>query len=252
VVASVVTDVAKRLWLLLAYGQRLIGVVLERSLVETPASRSNARRSERSFGSESSIKSSIPTAYWSFCKLLQQEKLRFARLLQSPLPDSNRRPPPYHGGSRIRAQFVEARQLGRGSRHGQTMRGNGAAAQAYSRGTSRAAGQVLVKHLASAGIAEIQRYLHEVVRSTSDGHGATGRAAAKFRKRVESLHSLHFEWPPGGVQGSRAETKARDLARSRPAVTPSYFQLTHSFARRGGPDRMGTLNGRLVPELSSD
>jgi len=31
VVASVVTDVAKRLWLLLAYGQRLIGVVLERS-----------------------------------------------------------------------------------------------------------------------------------------------------------------------------------------------------------------------------
>ena len=145
--------------------------MLERSLVETPASRSNARRSERSFGSESSIKSSIPTAYWSFCKLLQQEKLRFARLLQSPLPDSNRRPPPYHGGSRIRAQFVEARQLGRGSRHGQTMRGNGAAAQAYSRGTSRAAGQVLVKHLASAGIAEIQRYLHEVVRSTRTGTG---------------------------------------------------------------------------------
>jgi hypothetical protein len=103
--ASVVTDVAaKRLWLLLAYGQRLIGVVLERSLVETPASRSNARRSERSFGSESSIKSSIPTAYWSFCKLLQQEKPRFARLLQSPLPDSNRRPPPYHGATRREAR----------------------------------------------------------------------------------------------------------------------------------------------------
>ena len=93
VVASVVTDVAaKRLWVLLAYGQRLIGVALERSLVETPASPPNARRSERSFGSESSIKSSIPTAYWSFCKLLQQEKPRFARLLQSPLTDSNRRP----------------------------------------------------------------------------------------------------------------------------------------------------------------
>jgi hypothetical protein len=30
------------LWVLLAYGQRLIGVALERSLVETPASRSNA------------------------------------------------------------------------------------------------------------------------------------------------------------------------------------------------------------------
>jgi hypothetical protein len=27
---------AKRLWVQLAYGQRLIGVVLERSLVETP------------------------------------------------------------------------------------------------------------------------------------------------------------------------------------------------------------------------
>jgi hypothetical protein len=98
VVASVVTDVAaNRLWVLLAYGQRPIGVALERSLVETPTSRSNARRSEQSFGSESSIKSSIPTAYWSFCKLLQQEKPRFARLLQSPLADSNRRPPPYHG-----------------------------------------------------------------------------------------------------------------------------------------------------------
>src|SRR5829696_5094238 len=68
-VASVVTDVAaERLWVLLAYGQRLIGVALERRLVETPASRSNARRSARSFRSESSIKSSIPTAYWSFCK----------------------------------------------------------------------------------------------------------------------------------------------------------------------------------------
>src|SRR5215216_6318203 len=61
-VASVVTDVAaERSWVLLAYGQRLIGVALERRLVETPASRSNARRSERSFRSESSIKSSIPT-----------------------------------------------------------------------------------------------------------------------------------------------------------------------------------------------
>jgi hypothetical protein len=109
--ASVVTDVAaKRLWLLLAYGQRLIGVVLERSLVETPASRSNARRSERSFGSESSIKSSIPTAYWSFCKLLQQEKPRFAPLLQSPLPDSNRRPPPYHGRSPLKWVQLDAGQ----------------------------------------------------------------------------------------------------------------------------------------------
>jgi erythromycin esterase-like protein len=32
-------------------------------------------------------------AGWSFCKLLLQEKPRFARLLQSPLADSNRRPP---------------------------------------------------------------------------------------------------------------------------------------------------------------
>jgi hypothetical protein len=44
-----VTDVAaERLWVLLAYGQRLIGVALGRSLVDTPASRSNARRSARS------------------------------------------------------------------------------------------------------------------------------------------------------------------------------------------------------------
>jgi hypothetical protein len=98
VVASVVTDVAaKRLWVLLAYGQRLIGVALERSLVETPASRSNARRCERSFEPEGSITGSIPTAYWSSCNSSRPKKPRFARLLQSPLTDSNRRPPPYHG-----------------------------------------------------------------------------------------------------------------------------------------------------------
>src|SRR3954454_11161735 len=82
VVASVVTDVAaKRLWVLLAYGQRLIGVALERSLVETPASRSNARRCERSFEPEGSITGSIPTAYWSSCNSSRPKKPRCARLL---------------------------------------------------------------------------------------------------------------------------------------------------------------------------
>jgi hypothetical protein len=56
-----------------------------------------------------------------------------------------------------------------------------------SRGTSRAAGQVLVKHLASAGSLKFQHYLHEVVPSTSDGHGTAGRAAATFRERVDEL-----------------------------------------------------------------
>jgi hypothetical protein len=48
---------------------------------------------EAAFESESSINGSIPTAYWSACKLLRLKKRRFARLLQSPLTDSNRRPP---------------------------------------------------------------------------------------------------------------------------------------------------------------
>jgi hypothetical protein len=45
---------------------------------------------------ESSRNGSIPTAYWKPCKCVRPKKPRFARLLQSPLTDSNRRPPPYH------------------------------------------------------------------------------------------------------------------------------------------------------------
>jgi hypothetical protein len=45
---------------------------------------------------EGSITGSIPTAYWSSCKSSRQKTPRFARLLQSPLTDSNRRPPPCH------------------------------------------------------------------------------------------------------------------------------------------------------------
>jgi hypothetical protein len=45
---------------------------------------------------EGSIKGSIGTAYWRSCKFSPNEKRQFAALLQSPLTDSNRRPPPYH------------------------------------------------------------------------------------------------------------------------------------------------------------
>jgi hypothetical protein len=54
--------------------------------------------------SESSINGSIPTAYWSSCKPMPEKKRRFPALLQSPLPDSNRRPPPYHGGFALRGR----------------------------------------------------------------------------------------------------------------------------------------------------
>jgi hypothetical protein len=47
---------------------------------------------------EGSIKGSTRIAYWRSCKRLGQKERRFAALLQSPLADSNRRPPPYHGG----------------------------------------------------------------------------------------------------------------------------------------------------------
>jgi hypothetical protein len=45
---------------------------------------------------EGSIKGSTGTAYWRSCKSSPNEKRQFAALLQSPLADSNRRPPPYH------------------------------------------------------------------------------------------------------------------------------------------------------------
>jgi hypothetical protein len=48
---------------------------------------------------EGSIKGSTGTAYWRSCKSSPNKKRQFAALLQSPLMDSNRRPPPYHGGS---------------------------------------------------------------------------------------------------------------------------------------------------------
>jgi hypothetical protein len=48
---------------------------------------------------EGSIKGSIPTARCGSCKWTRKKKPRFAGLLQSPLTDSNRRPPPYHGTS---------------------------------------------------------------------------------------------------------------------------------------------------------
>jgi ribonuclease HI len=47
---------------------------------------------------EGSIKGSIPTARWRSCKFARNNKRRFAAFLQSPLTDSNRRPPPYHFG----------------------------------------------------------------------------------------------------------------------------------------------------------
>jgi hypothetical protein len=64
-----------------------------------------AGKSGRS-GPESSINGSIPTAHWISCKLTGRKRPGFAGPLQSPLTDSNRRPPPYHaiqtatGGSR--------------------------------------------------------------------------------------------------------------------------------------------------------
>jgi hypothetical protein len=53
----------------------------------------------RAFWTESSIIGSIPNARWQFCKRIRTQKHLLAGSLQSPLTDSNRRPPPYHGTS---------------------------------------------------------------------------------------------------------------------------------------------------------
>src|SRR5512133_3695672 len=50
----------------------------------------------RRFRPEGSIKGSIPTSRSRTCNSIRQAKVRYAGLLQSPLTDSNRRPPPYH------------------------------------------------------------------------------------------------------------------------------------------------------------
>jgi hypothetical protein len=49
--------------------------------------------------SEGSIVGSIPIARCGPCKCTRTKNHLFAGLLQSPLTDSNRRPPPYHGSS---------------------------------------------------------------------------------------------------------------------------------------------------------
>jgi hypothetical protein len=48
--------------------------------------------------SEGSINGSISGAHWQLCKWSEEKRRRFTGTLQSPLPDSNRRPPPYHFG----------------------------------------------------------------------------------------------------------------------------------------------------------
>jgi hypothetical protein len=53
---------------------------------------------ENRLETDGSIKASIPTAYSTTSKCASTGERRRAALLQSPLPDSNRRPPPYHGG----------------------------------------------------------------------------------------------------------------------------------------------------------
>jgi hypothetical protein len=54
---------------------------------------------------EGSIKGSIPTAQCRKCKCSRKQKARYAGILQSPLTDSNRRPPPYHGGFALREEL---------------------------------------------------------------------------------------------------------------------------------------------------
>ena len=59
-------------------------------------SRIRTGRCRRRLEPGSSIKGSISTARCGPCKPTRSEKCRRAASLQSPLTDSNRRPPPYH------------------------------------------------------------------------------------------------------------------------------------------------------------
>jgi hypothetical protein len=70
-------------------------------------------REERRRRPGSSIIGSIPGARWRSCKSRREEKAGFAGSLHSPLADSNRRPPPYHG-----APGREGRARAGVSRHG--------------------------------------------------------------------------------------------------------------------------------------
>jgi hypothetical protein len=84
-----------------------LGVVME-IFSGTPGDHSQPFPTLPAAGSEpeGSIKGSISTARWRSCKPSREKRRRLAAFLQSPLTDSNRRPPPYHaiqtatGGSR--------------------------------------------------------------------------------------------------------------------------------------------------------
>jgi hypothetical protein len=72
-----------------------------------PANASSFRRSEPCPSEpEGSIKGSIPTARWRSCKFWRNEKPCSAGLLQSPLTDSNRRPPLYEEGPCVNWRLV--------------------------------------------------------------------------------------------------------------------------------------------------
>jgi hypothetical protein len=65
-----------------------------------PANASISDASSARSESQGSIKGSIPIARWRSCKFAGNKKRRFAALLQSPLTDSNRRPPGGAGSPR--------------------------------------------------------------------------------------------------------------------------------------------------------
>jgi hypothetical protein len=79
--------------------------------VEARRGRAGTPFSGPRFRSEGSIKGSIPAPRSSNCKKIRNRKSRFAALLQSPLTDSNRRPPPYHGGALPTELRGQARSL---------------------------------------------------------------------------------------------------------------------------------------------
>src|SRR5438046_2131178 len=85
-----------------------------------------------------------------------------------------------------------------------------------SRGTSRAPGQVLVKHLPSAGSL---KFSVTCTRSSQALRPSTGPREGPRRHSVNawmSLHSQQFEWPPGGVLGGRARLVLAQIDRFVP------------------------------------
>jgi hypothetical protein len=173
--------------------------------------------------SEGSIKGSIPVARSRRSKVLGTEKCRRAGLLQSPLTDSNRRPPPYHGSLRVSRAYTRDH-----SRHDFSWKSVDLSARDASRDVARVVSDVSVL------------CPRRVVCSYNGGNLAWG--AANHDRELVRVQVLTISHTPSPTTASSSLTMALlEYVRPDPSASygAAYARAPRHGHRRGRPGRTG-------------